>query len=389
MANMTRPSLNPMFMEDAKPAPVKVPRWKKVLRVFGRALKLLFTDVFAKFRGQKQEELRDEATNPVTRFIRGLMYRLMIVPVLVVVLITFLVLAGTHPKLTPAVTDPASQGVHYDPVDLVSGDNTKLEGWLVPVLDARRVIREKENMLHKRYPAMVLVHDYGMSRQQVLPLVNPLHDAGYVTLSINLRGHGPSSGTGSTFGINEAQDVKAAVELLRRRRYVDPDAIGVIGIGTGATAALLAAKEDPRLRVLVLDHPTRDFEELLETKLAPRQEWLQFVKPLCKYAFELAYKVDAEEVNLNRFLDVLKTRHAFVLDDETETVSCTKPVRTRQVVDFLKKHLVVRKAMTKGSIIQKDRVGSLPGRPQAIPMDAEDGGILPQRRAADILDKAW
>jgi pimeloyl-ACP methyl ester carboxylesterase len=388
MAKMTRPSLNPMFMEDSRPAPVKVPRWKKVLRVFGRAIKLLFTDVFAKFRGQPTEELRDEATSPFTRFMRGLLYRLMVVPVLIVGLTMFLVLTGTHPKLTPAVTDPASQGVHYDPVDLLSADNTKLEGWLVPVLDARRVIREKEGMLHKRYPAMVLVHDYGMSRQQVLPLVNPLHDAGYVTLSINLRGHGPSSGTGSTFGINEAQDVKAAVELLRRRRYVDPEAIGVIGIGTGATAALLAAKEDPRIRVLVLDHPTRDFEELLETKLAPKQEWLHFVKPLCKWAFEIAYKVDAEEVNLNRFLDVLKTRHAFVLDDQTETVSCIKPVRTRQVVDFLKKHLVVKRAMTKGGIIQKDRVGSLPDQRRPIPLD-DDGGILPQRRAADILDKAW
>jgi pimeloyl-ACP methyl ester carboxylesterase len=250
------------------------------------------------------------------------------------------------------------------------------------------VIKEKEGMLSKRYAAVVLVHDFAMSRQQVLPLVTPLHDAGFVTLSINLRGQGPSSGTGSTFGLNEAQDVRAAVELLRRRRFVDPDAIGVLGIGTGATAALIAAKEDPRLRVLVLDHPTRQFEDVLADRLGPKQPWLHWVKPMCKWAFEISYKVDAEEINLDRFIDILKTRNVLVMDDETETVSCTKQVRTKQVVDFVKKHLIVKKALTRGTV-QKDRVGSVPEKNRAaqpIPMDDE---ILPQRRAQDILDKVW
>jgi pimeloyl-ACP methyl ester carboxylesterase len=387
---MNRPRLNPLFMEDAKPAPQKVPKWIKVLRLIGRGARVLTTDIFG--RGRKQGDLKDEVGSPIARIIRGFLYRLMFLPTLLAILVAVLVVTATHPTTAPGVLDPMSQGVHYETVDLVSSDNTKLDGWLVPVVDAKRIITEKEEVLNRRYAAVVLVHDFGMSRQQLLPLVVPLHDAGYVTLSINLRGRGPSTGVGSTFGLNEAQDVRAAVDLLRRRRYVDPDSISVLGVGTGATAALLAAREDPRLGVLVLDHPTRDFEELLSDRIGPKQDWLSWTKPMCKWAFEIAYKVDAEEVNLSRFLDILKSRKVLVMDDNTETVSCTKPTRTKQVVDFYRKNLTPRRALTRGNILIKDRVGSVPDNTgntrQPIPMDDEPQWP-PQRRASDLLDKAW
>ena len=390
MASMNRPRLNPLFMEDSKPAPVKKPRWQKGLSVVGRALRVLVTPMFGKARrgGEGDAvEVRNEVGSPIGRLVRGLLYRLMFVPTLLAILVGVLVVTATHPKLTPSVADPASQGVHYDTVDLISSDNTKLEGWLVPVLDARRVIVEKDDMLHRRYAGVVLVHDFAMSRQQMLPLITPLHEAGYVTLTINLRGQGPSAGVGSTFGLNESQDVRAGVEALRRRRFIDPDAIAVVGVGTGASAALLAAREDPRLKVMVLDHPVRDFDVVVNERLGPQQDWLHWVKPMCKWAFEIAYKVDAEEINFNRFADLLVTRKVLVMDDATETVSCTKPQRTREVVDFLKKHMPARRTTAGVNIIQKDRVGSDTQRAQ--PIRVEDEGFLPQKRAADILDRAW
>src|SRR6266536_806796 len=79
---------------------------------------------------------------------RGLRHRLMLVPTLLAVLIGVLVVTGTHPQAAPGVVDPVSRGVYYDPIELLSLDNTKLEGWLVPVLDARRLIIEKEDLLH-------------------------------------------------------------------------------------------------------------------------------------------------------------------------------------------------------------------------------------------------
>src|SRR4051812_7718759 len=234
---MTRPVMNPSFLDEERPAPAGPSKTARLLRFLWRCGKLLFTDVL-----RRKPAVRDETSTPLARFVRGLCYRLLFIPTVLAVLVTILVVTSTHPKLTPGMMDPVSQGVYYDPVELPSLDNTKLEAWLVPVMNARRVIREGEDILHKKSGAIVLVHDFNASRQQVLPLIAPLHEAGYVVLAVNLRGRGPSAGTGSTFGINEAQDVRAAVELLRRRTYVDPDAIGVLGIGTGASAALIAAE---------------------------------------------------------------------------------------------------------------------------------------------------
>src|SRR5262249_29813903 len=145
-----------------------------------------------------------------------------------------------------------SQGVYYDPVNFLSDDGARLEGWLVPVVDAKKVLEEKDQIIGKRYPAVVLVHDFAGSRQQLLPMVQPLHNAGFVVLAMNLRGTTQSAREAQTFGIKEAMDVKAAVDMLRRRLFVDPAKIAVVGIGTGANAAMIAGRNDPSIAALVL-----------------------------------------------------------------------------------------------------------------------------------------
>jgi hypothetical protein len=392
---MQRPLMNPSFLDEEKPQPRRPARWRRTAVLLGRAIKLLFTDVF-----RRKERIRDEVGTPFSRFLKAALYRLMLVPTILAVLVGVFVVTATHPKAAPAVVDPVSRGVYYDPVEFLSGDNTKLEGWLVPVLDARRLVLEKEDLLHRKYPAIVLVHDFTSSRQQVLPLISPLHDAGYVVLAINLRGRGPSSNVGSTFGLNEAQDVRAAVELLRRRNYVDPDAIGVLGIGTGATAALLAAEQDPRISALVLDHPLRQFKDVLDDRLGPRHPWLAFVRPFCKWTFEVAYKVDGDDLDLSRFSELMKQKPVLMFDEAGETVSCVKSARVDQIVKFLKKKLVVKnKAVSKllGRPELNVRVEKVDDAPAAAftpapptqartPSSGNEPAWPPQRSAKDLVE---
>jgi pimeloyl-ACP methyl ester carboxylesterase len=333
---MQRPVMNPMFLDqEERNAPSGPSRWRRVFKVVGRIVKFGFTNVF-----RRKEKVRNEVGTAFSRFVRGLLYRLMFVPTILAVLVTCLVVTATHPRTASGVADPVTQGVYYDPVDLLSLDGTKLEGWLVPVMDAKRVLTEKETILHKRLPAIVLVHDFGASRQQVLPLVAPLHEAGYVLLAINLRGQGSSANTGSTFGLNEAADVRAAVDMLRRRPFVDPEAVGVVGIGTGATAALLAAEQDSRIRCLVLDHPVHQFQDVLDRRIGPKQPWLSWVRPICKWTFEICYRVNASDVDLNRFGEMLRTKPTLMFDEAGENATCVKPVRIKQVTEFFKKNLV-------------------------------------------------
>jgi len=380
--------MNPSFLDDhSSPNAPQPTRWKRYLKVFYRIGKLFLTDIF-----RRNPKIQDEVGTPFSRFMRKLLYRLMFVPTILAVLIGVLVVTATHPKPAPGIMDPVSQGVYYDPVELLSLDGTKLEGWLVPLVDARRVLAEKEQMLHRKQPAVVLVHDFGASRQQMLPLIGPLHEAGYVVLAINLRGHGPSAAVGSTFGLNEAQDVRAAVEMLRRRSFVDPDAIGVIGVGTGATAALLAAEQDTRISALVLDHPVRQFQDILNDRIGPKQPWLSWVRPFCKWTFEIAYKVDAEDVNLGRFAELMKRRPVFLMDEAGEGVSSLKTYRTKQIVEFLKKH-VASKMKTATALLQREATSSVMPIDDAPAAGGMPGGTPgeswpPQQSATKLLERA-
>src|SRR5260370_1169386 len=83
-------------------------------------------------------------------------------------------------------------------------------------LDARRVLDQKEKWIAEKFPAVILAHDYGASRQQMLPLVAPVHQAGFVVLVLQLRGSALGGQAGSTFGLKESGDVKAGVNLLRK-----------------------------------------------------------------------------------------------------------------------------------------------------------------------------
>src|SRR5579864_8877996 len=166
-------------------------------------------------------------------------------PVIIGGVATGFVFKGTHPVAPPALTDPRSQGCYYESVDFTGEDGMHLTGWFVPALDARRVLEDKERALRIRGPAVILVHDFGQSRQQMLPLVRPLHEQGIAVMLVALRGAGTDSETAQTFGIKESKDVLAAVNAMRNRRFIDPARVAVAGAGTGANAALIAASQDP------------------------------------------------------------------------------------------------------------------------------------------------
>ena len=166
--------------------------------------------------------LKIENPNPLARLFQIVFYRLLFAPILLVLLVAAMVFLGTHPDPVPTVIDPVVQGIYYDPITFPSQDGTRLESWLVPYVDAKVVLAEKKKPLQEKRPAVILVHDFGYSRQEMLPLIQPLHNAGFVVLAVTLRGCGESGPASVTFGLNESQDVTAAVQMLRRRPFIDP-----------------------------------------------------------------------------------------------------------------------------------------------------------------------
>src|SRR4051812_10396433 len=189
--SMQRPIMNPTWVEDDA-APQRRTFWDRLRPIrrlvrFGGKILLWDPLTRTRFRG-----LRIEDGTPWERFCRGLLYRLTFLPVFTAMTVAALVYAGTHPHQNTNEIDPNSQGIYYDPATLRTEDGVRLEAWLVPVLEADQVLREKEMALRTNHPAVLLVHDYGQDRQQMLPLVKPLHEAGFVVMAVALRGCGQS-----------------------------------------------------------------------------------------------------------------------------------------------------------------------------------------------------
>ena len=355
---MQRPVMNPMFMEEKEAAPGKKPKlslkkrviqfvWNWTLRGLKFARRVMFTNIFRLDRAR----LRVEDGTPTQRFVRALLYRLAFVPILLALFVTALVFAVTHPpRAVGAEGDPLVHGVYYDPVNFLAEDGTRLEGWLVPVYDAKKVLEEKERTLHKKHPAIVLVHDYTGTRQQMLPLVPKLHDAGMVVLVFSLRGSGASESAAQTFGLKEAMDVRAAVDMLRRRSYVDPARVSVMGIGTGANAAMIAAEADPSIVALVLDRPVESFEAAMLARLGEDERWAKTLMPLLKWTFEAMYHVDADHLNVAEFASTLSSRPTLRLA-AAGTVAPYRPQNVDGLMQFLRAHKITGEGAKKPIVV--------------------------------------
>jgi len=77
-----------------------------------------------------------------------------------------------------------------------------LEAWFIPSALERALI--------------VLFHGYAASKSTLLTAAEAFHQQGYPTLLVDFYGSGGSSGSGTTLGVKEADDVAAAVEYARR-----------------------------------------------------------------------------------------------------------------------------------------------------------------------------
>ena len=130
--------------------------------------------------------------------------------------------------------------------------------------------------------------------------------------------------------------MKAAVEMLRRRAFVDPAKIAIIGIGTGANAALIAGRNDPAIAALVLSAPLDSFDHAFATRTGSDRGWMKQLRPMFRWTFQTMYGVDASELDLNNFTPLMQTRHVLMTDGRQGLL---QPSSMRAVQKFLDKHL--------------------------------------------------
>jgi uncharacterized protein len=105
-------------------------------------------------------------------------------------------------------------------------------------------------------PAVVLVHGFKSSREEMLPWARLFHDAGYNVLLFDTRGCGQSGNSTVGLGATEPRDISLAVDAARGQ--FGTIKVAVLGISLGAGAAILAAADDPDISAVIADSAWTD-----------------------------------------------------------------------------------------------------------------------------------
>ncbi|MDP5273288.1 alpha/beta hydrolase [Chengkuizengella axinellae] len=164
----------------------------------------------------------------------------------------------SHPKKQHVTDSPHRHHFDYEDVEFLSRDKTtKLRGWYLPTT------KEQEKM------TIIFIHGYTKNREQdnfpFLTLAHSLVGAGYNVLLFDMRNSGESSGSLTTLGQCEKEDVLGAVDWVKQHSNTK---IGLLGVSMGASTAIQAAAAEPSIIALVADSPYHDLKEYLQSNLS-------------------------------------------------------------------------------------------------------------------------
>ncbi|MVO99305.1 alpha/beta hydrolase [Paenibacillus lutrae] len=209
----------------------------------------------------------------------------------------------THPRRQPVDDSPQTYGLTYEDVEFVSRkDSMKLSGWL---------ISPEENGGDQAVMTIIFAHGYAGNRLErglpALALANTLVRSGYRVLLFDFRNSGRSSGTLTSVGYYEKQDLLGAIDWMSDKFPAEP--IGLIGFSMGATTSLLAAAEHQNVAAVIADSPFHHLKKYLKTNLPVWSGLPNFpFTPLILSLFPPLLKIDPEGVDATSAVEAIYPR---------------------------------------------------------------------------------
>lgn len=128
-----------------------------------------------------------------------------------------------------------------------------------------------------RLPTLLVLNGSGERMDQCVAMSERVSPMGIHVACVNIPGYGKSSGPGRFVGPQSVEAARRALDMLSKRADVDPNRIGVWGLGNGAVAAGLLMDSDSRPRAMILQSGAYDMvnfwpEAPLRTKLSILRE---------------------------------------------------------------------------------------------------------------------
>jgi hypothetical protein len=157
------------------------------------------------------------------------------------------IISGVRVPRPQNTRTPAALNLPFETFRFSSGNGAIIEAWYIPGESKRLVV--------------ALFHGYGASKSTLLHVASALHELGYATLLVDFYGSGGSSGNHTTVGVEEAHDVAAAANFIRRKWPARK--VALYGVSMGGAAVLRAiASHGTRADGIIIESV---FDTLLNT----------------------------------------------------------------------------------------------------------------------------
>ena len=201
------------------------------------------------------------------RLVKSFLPIALVIVLAVVGALSFVVYCVSRPTKRPYVVTPESfsrisgRAIKVTDESWTNTDGRNARGWLLKGAEGA--------------PAVVLLHRYGGDRSWLFNLGVKINETtNFTILWPDLRGHGENPLIKSTsLGVRESDDLLAAVRYLRGlktegQKTLVGESLGVYGVELGAYSALKAARNEPQIKVLVLDSVVTSPTDLLNTAVS-------------------------------------------------------------------------------------------------------------------------
>lgn len=156
--------------------------------------------------------------------------------------------------------------------------------------------------------AVLLLHGVRASRRQMVSRARFLLAEGYSVVLVDLPAHGESQARRITYGHNEADGVRAALDAVRRT--FPGERVGVVGVSLGAASFVLARPEPPPQAVVLESMFPGIREAVIDRLRLFLGRWADPLAPLLLW--QLPWRVGVAPEAL-RPIDALPALHAPVL----------------------------------------------------------------------------
>lgn len=240
--------------------------------------------------------------------------------------------------------NPNFYNINFEEIKFKNENSTTLRGWWIDGETERTII-----LLHGLRS--------NMGNKFYIDLIKEFHNLGFSILTFDFRNHGKSDSGKFTFGVNEINDIKAAMKYANENKNINN--FGIWGFSYGATSSLIfnltnkGMNEKFNVVGIVADTPYFDPLEVLVdevTKRTPLNSFLsRLLEPGIIFSTKVFYDLDLSEIKyIFDSKQTAKSPSLIIGCDNDKTVPVSHPKRVNQALGKNSQYLEFKNCSSHG-----------------------------------------